>query len=164
LTGKWVFRIKRGARGDIICYKGAVGECGITVSKQLPRVWYNSLATPLHTQGFKPLDANSSVFCRDGTIIPIYVDALLIVGASDPDIDSKCQTWVHVTSTLSHMETSSRLVPAEPGNQADPAFRRSHQSASGWSFHVRHAWCPSRLAYAVSVISRSSSNPTQAHT
>ena len=55
--------------------------------KQSPRVWYNTLATFLASLDFKPLDADSFVFCRNSTIIAIYVDDLLIAGASKPDID-----------------------------------------------------------------------------
>jgi hypothetical protein len=55
--------------------------------KQAPRIWYNTLATFLLLLGFQPLNADSSVFCRDGVIIAIYVDDLLIAGASKPDID-----------------------------------------------------------------------------
>lgn len=54
--------------------------------KQSPRVWYNTLATFLSDLGFKPLDADSSVFCREGTIVAIYVDDLLIASASMSDI------------------------------------------------------------------------------
>jgi hypothetical protein len=60
------------------------------------------------------------------------------------------------------METSSRLVPAERGYQADPAFRRSYQSAVGSLMYAMLGTRPD-LAFAVSVISRFSSNPTQAH-
>jgi len=56
--------------------------------KQAPRVWYNTLAAFLAEQGFYPLDADASVFCRDGTIIAIYVDDLLIAGASKSDIQA----------------------------------------------------------------------------
>jgi hypothetical protein len=55
--------------------------------KQSPQVWYNTLATFLASLDFKPLDANSSVFYRDGTIIAIYVDDLLLAGASKLDIN-----------------------------------------------------------------------------
>ena len=55
--------------------------------KQSPRVWYNTLATFLASFDFKPLDADSFVFCCNGTIIAIYVDDLLIAGASKSAID-----------------------------------------------------------------------------
>lgn len=55
--------------------------------KQSLQVWYNTLATFLASLDFKPLDANSSVFCRDSTIIAIYIDDFLIAGASKPDIN-----------------------------------------------------------------------------
>jgi hypothetical protein len=50
--------------------------------KQSPRVWYNTLAAFLAEQGFRPLDADSSVFYRENTIVAIYVDDLLITGSS----------------------------------------------------------------------------------
>jgi hypothetical protein len=160
LTGKWVFKVKRGAKGEIVRYKarwvvrgfeqregldytetfagvvkpmsykaifalaaaydweieqmdvktaflyGAVEEdvwitlptgCGVDGGtaklnkalyglKQSPRVWYNTLANFLATLGFQPLDADASVFVKDGTIVAIYVDDLLIAGASKPNI------------------------------------------------------------------------------
>ena len=54
--------------------------------KQSPRVWYNTLATFLAKQGYHPLDADSSVFCRENTIIAIYVDDLLVAGSSMAEI------------------------------------------------------------------------------
>jgi hypothetical protein len=50
-------------------------------------VWYNTLPTFLASLDFKPLNADSSVFCRDGTIIAIYVNDLLIAGASKSAIN-----------------------------------------------------------------------------
>jgi Reverse transcriptase (RNA-dependent DNA polymerase) len=282
LTGKWVFKIKRGAHGEILRYKarwvvrgfeqqygldynetfasvvkpmsykaifaiaaaydweieqmdvktaflyGEIEEdiwielptgCGVSGTaklkkalyglKQAPRVWYNTLATFLSSLGFKALDADSSVFCRDGTIIAIYVDDLLIAGASMPDINKvkdslkqrfkmsdlgACHFYLgmevvrnrpHRTLKLSQtaylekvlrdfnmancnnkvttpMETSSRLMPAEPGYQADPVFRKNYQSAVGSLMYAMLGTRPD-LAYAVSVISRFSANPTDAH-
>jgi Reverse transcriptase (RNA-dependent DNA polymerase) len=282
LTGKWVFKIKRGAAGEILRYKarwvvrgfeqqygldfhetfasvvkpmsykaifaiaaaydweieqmdvktaflyGEIEEdiwielptgCGVTGTaklkkalyglKQAPRVWYNTLATFLSSIGFQPLDADSSVFCRDGVIIAIYVDDLLITGASKPDIDKikdslkqrfkmsdlgACHFYLGMevirdrprrTLRLSQtaylrkilqdfgmehcndkittpMETSSRLMPAEPGYEADSKFRRNYQSAVGSLMYAMLGTRPD-LAFAVSVISRFSSNPTNAH-
>jgi hypothetical protein len=55
--------------------------------KQSLQVWYNILTTFLASLDFKLLDTDSSVFCRDGTIITIYIDDLLIAGVSKPDIN-----------------------------------------------------------------------------
>jgi hypothetical protein len=282
LTGKWVFKIKRGAAGEILRYKarwvvrgfeqqygldfhetfasvvkpmsykaifaiaaaydweieqmdvktaflyGDIEEdiwielptgCGVTGTaklkkalyglKQAPRVWYNTLATFLSSLGFQPLDADSSVFCRDGVIIAIYVDDLFLAGASKPDIDKikdslkqrfkmsdlgACHFYLGMevirdrprrTLRLSQtaylrkvlqdfgmehcndkittpMETSSRLMPADPGQEADPKFRKQYQSAVGSLMYAMLGTRPD-LAFAVSVISRFSSNPTNAH-
>jgi hypothetical protein len=55
----------------------------IVSSKRLV-FWYNTLATFLSSLGFQALDADSSVFCRDGAI---YVDDLLLAGVSKLDIN-----------------------------------------------------------------------------
>lgn len=281
LTGKWVFKIKRGAYGEILRYKarwvvrgfeqkegldfhetfasvvkpmsykaifalaaaydweieqmdvktaflyGNIDEdiwielptgCGVSGMaklrkalyglKQSPRVWYNTLATFLASLDFKPLDADSSVFCRDGTIIAIYVDDLLIAGASKPDIDKikaslserfkmsdlgACHFYLGMevirdrprrTLRLSQkayiekvlqdhgfgsckpvstpMETSSRLVPADPNHQADQTFRRKYQSIVGSLMYAMLGTRPD-LAFAVSAVSRFSSNPDKTH-
>jgi Reverse transcriptase (RNA-dependent DNA polymerase) len=281
LTGKWVFKIKRGAAGEILRYKarwvvrgfeqqygldfhetfasvvkpmsykaifaiaaaydweieqmdvktaflyGEIEEdiwielptgCGVSGTaklkkalyglKQAPRVWYNTLATFLSSLGFQPLDADSSVFCRDGIIIAIYVDDLLLTGASKPDIDKvkdslkerfkmsdlgACHFYLgmevtrdrprrtlrlsqtaylrkilqdfgmeHCNKVTTPMETSSRLMPAEPGYEADSKFRKQYQSAVGSLMYAMLGTRPD-LAFAISVISRFSSNPTNAH-
>jgi hypothetical protein len=281
LSGKWVFRIKRGAQGEILRYKarwvvrgfeqkegldfhetfasvvkpmsykaifalaaaydweleqmdvktaflyGDIEEdiwidlptgCNVMGTaklkkalyglKQAPRVWYKTLASFLSTLGFTPLDADSSVFCRDGTILAIYVDDLLIAGASKSDITAlkdklkerfkmsdlgACHFYLgmevirdrprrtlrlsqeaylrkaledhnmgNCNKTQTPMETSSRLIPAEPGYNADPLLRRAYQSAVGSLMYAMLGTRPD-LAYAVSVISRFSSNPTTAH-
>jgi hypothetical protein len=41
----------------------------------------------LSSLGFQPLDTDSFVFCRDGIIITIYINDLLLANASKPDID-----------------------------------------------------------------------------
>jgi hypothetical protein len=60
------------------------------------------------------------------------------------------------------METSSRLMPAEPGQEADPKFRKQYQSAIGSLMYAMLGTQPD-LAFAMSVILRFSSNPTNAH-
>jgi len=192
--------------------------CGITGTaklkkalyglKQAPRVWYNILANFLSTLGFTPLDADSSVFCRNGTILAIYVNDLLIAGALKPDINAlkdklkerfkmsdlgACHFYLgmevirdrprrtlrlsqeaylrkaledynmgNYNKTQTPIETSSRLIPAESGYNADPLLRRAYQSAVGSLIYAMLGTRPD-LAYAVSIISRFSSNPTTAH-
>jgi hypothetical protein len=277
LTGKWVFKIKRGAYGEILrckarwvvrgfeqregldfhetfasvfkpmSYKAIFAlaaaydweieqmdvktaflygdiwidlptGCGVSGPaklkkalyglKQSPRVWYNTLASFLADQGFKPLDADSSVFCRDGTIIAIYVDDLLIDGASMANIKSlkaclserfkmsdlgACHFYLGIevirdrprrilrlsqeaylqkvltdhqmdncATVSTPMETANRLLPAPPEYEASPSFRRKYQSAVGSLMYAMLGTRPD-LAFAVSVISRFSSNPTEVY-
>jgi hypothetical protein len=60
------------------------------------------------------------------------------------------------------IETSSRLMPAEPGYEADPKFRKQYQSAVGSLIYAMLGTRPD-LAFTMSVISRFSSNPTNAY-
>jgi len=60
------------------------------------------------------------------------------------------------------METSSRLMPTEPGYKADPKFRKQYQSAVGSLIYAMLSTRPD-LAFTMSVISRFSSNPTNAY-
>ena len=55
--------------------------------KQSPRIWYQTLAKFLHELGFRPLNADLSVFAKDDMIIAIYVDDLLICGAERKEIN-----------------------------------------------------------------------------
>lgn len=55
--------------------------------KQLPRIWYKTLAKFLHELGFRPLNADLSVFAKEDMIIAIYVDDLLICGAARQEIN-----------------------------------------------------------------------------
>jgi hypothetical protein len=281
LTGKWVFKVKRGAEGQILRYKarwvvrgfeqkegvdfhetfasvvkpmsykaifamaaaydweieqmdvktaflygdidteiymelpsgcGVSGTCRLNKAlyglKQSPRVWYNTLASFLAEQGFESLDADSSVFYREGTIIAIYVDDLLIVGESMPDIQTikdslsarfymtdlgPCHYYLGMevirdrlrrtlqlsqtaylnkvlddfgmqdcASVKTPMETSLRLMPAGTEYQAEASLRRAYQSAVGSLMYAMLGTRPD-LAYAVSVVSRFASNPTEAH-
>ena len=56
--------------------------------KQSPRVWYFTLTNYLKTLGFEPLTADNCIF-YDGksSYIAVFVDDLLIIGLSKPDID-----------------------------------------------------------------------------
>ncbi len=48
--------------------------------KQSPRVWFETLAKFLSSLGYVPLDAESNVFMKDGTMVAIYVDDLILTG------------------------------------------------------------------------------------
>ena len=50
--------------------------------KQSPRVWYDKLAQFFITLGFRALNADLIVFAKNGMTIAIYVDDILLVGAS----------------------------------------------------------------------------------
>ena len=56
--------------------------------KQAPRVWYNTLSKYLQELGFKPLDANASVFYKKGVIIAIYIDDLFITKKDRKEINT----------------------------------------------------------------------------
>ena len=72
--------------------------------KQSPRIWYNTLAAFLGSLGFEPLIADYSVFRRGRVIIAIYVDDLLLVGPSKPEIQD-------IKSKLSERFKMSDLGP-----------------------------------------------------
>jgi hypothetical protein len=176
--------------------------------KQSPRVWYNTLAAFLAQQGFRPLGADSSVFCRENTIVAIYVDDLLITGSSMASITTlkeslskqfhmsdlgPCYFYLGMEvirdrprrtlrlsqeaylrkvlednhmkdcSTVSTpMETSMRLIPADNNHQAPASLRHQYQSAVGSLMYAMLGTRPD-LAFAVSVVSRFASNPTESH-
>jgi hypothetical protein len=56
--------------------------------KQAPRVWYNTLREFLLTLKFSPLSADPGVFSRGQVYIAVYVDDLLIIGPSMPEIEA----------------------------------------------------------------------------
>ena len=60
------------------------------------------------------------------------------------------------------METSSRLMPAEDGYEAPAEYRKKYQSAVGSLIYAMLGTRPD-IVYAVSVVSRFSSNPTKTH-
>jgi hypothetical protein len=60
------------------------------------------------------------------------------------------------------IETSSRLIPAEPGYKTDPAFRKVYQSAVGSLIYIILGTRPD-ITYTILVISRFSANPTEAY-
>ena len=50
--------------------------------KQSPRIWYQHFADYIKELGLKPIDADDSVFMdkKEGTIVALYVDDVLITG------------------------------------------------------------------------------------
>jgi hypothetical protein len=60
------------------------------------------------------------------------------------------------------IETSSRLMPAEPSYKTNPVFRKIYQSAVS-SFIYIILGTRLDIAYAILVISRFSANPTEAY-
>ena len=50
--------------------------------KQSPRIWYHTLVEFLRGHGFRPINIDLSVFAKDGMVIAIYMDDLLLAGAS----------------------------------------------------------------------------------
>src|SRR6202012_951432 len=54
--------------------------------KQSPRVWYNTITQFLKELGFTALSSDLCVFHNAGTYIAVFVDDLLIVGPSKPEI------------------------------------------------------------------------------
>jgi hypothetical protein len=57
--------------------------------KQASRVWYNILTDYLKTLGFTPLTADNYIFYdRKETYITVFVDDLLIIRPSKPNIDT----------------------------------------------------------------------------
>ena len=55
-------------------------------TRQGPRIWYRTLAEFLASCGFRPINADLSVFAKKGINLAIYVDDLLLFGASGSDI------------------------------------------------------------------------------
>jgi hypothetical protein len=63
---------------------------------------------------------------------------------------------------ITFMETSSRLMPAEPEYFANIIFHQKYQSVIGFLIYtILSIWL--NFAFVISVISRFFSNPTQAH-
>jgi hypothetical protein len=58
------------------------------------------------------------------------------------------------------IETSSRLIPAEPGYKTDPIFYKTYQSVIGFFIYIILGTWPD-ITYTISVISRFSANPTK---
>lgn len=54
--------------------------------KQVPRIWFFTLASFLKDIGFLPLSADLAVFCHKNTYIAVYVDDMLIVDPSLAEI------------------------------------------------------------------------------
>lgn len=176
--------------------------------KQSPRVWYQTLATFLTSLGYTPLDSDFNVFTKNGTLLAIYVDDLIITGPSSTHIATlkhalsdhfhmanlgPCIYYLgmvisrdrpHRKLTLSQtayiekvlkdhsmfdckpmdtpMATDSSLRKAEDGYQASAELRHHYQSAVGSLMYIMLGTRPD-LAFAISVVSRYGSNPTEEH-
>lgn len=68
--------------------------------KQLPRVWYNIITQFLKELGFTALSSDLCVFHNAGTYTAVFVDDLLIVGPSKPEItniEEKFNLRFHMT-------------------------------------------------------------------
>lgn len=175
--------------------------------KQSPRIWYDTLTKFLRSLGFEALNADLSVFTRNGMIIAIYVDDLLIAGPSKNDISEikralngrfqmsdlgPCTHYLGISvrrdranrsiylSQRGYIEKflkdlgmwdvktavtpldSSRLPEAPQGYQAADALKSKYQRAVGLLMYAMLGTRPD-IAYAVSVVSRFSANPTTDH-
>lgn len=177
-------------------------------SKQSPRIWYDTLATFLRSQGMKPINADLSVFAKEGLIIAIYVDDLLLTGSSVDQIKKaklalsqkfhmtdlgECTYYLGMTVTRDRqhriirlgqkaylekvlrdhemwdckfvatpMDAHTHLTKAPDNYKAPEDFRLRYQSAVGSLTYAMLGTRPD-LAFAVLVVSRYSSNPTEAH-
>jgi hypothetical protein len=65
-------------------------------------------------------------------------------------------------SVKTPIETSSRLIPAEPSYETNPVFRKAYQSTVGSLMYIMLGTRPD-IAYAISVISRFSANPIKVY-
>jgi hypothetical protein len=54
--------------------------------KQAPRIWYETLKEFLLTEGFKHLESDHGIFVKDGIIMAVYVDDLLLIGQDMSEI------------------------------------------------------------------------------
>ena len=58
------------------------------VTRQEPCIWYRTLTKFLTSCEFRPINVDLSVFAKKGIILVIYVDDLLLVGASRSEIQN----------------------------------------------------------------------------
>lgn len=175
--------------------------------RQSPRIWYDTLTEFLKSLGFEVLSSDLSVFTRDGIIIAIYVDDLLVVGPSKEDIDEikrslgsrfdmsdlgPCHQYLGISvrrdranrtiylNQRSYIEKflkdhdmwdvktavtpidSAKLSKAPQGYQAADSLRLRYQRAVGSLMYAMLGTRPD-IAFAVSIVSRYSSNPTSEH-
>lgn len=176
--------------------------------KQSPRVWFETLASFLGTLGYTPLDSDFNVFTKDGTLVAIYVDDLLLTGPPNGNIPKlkaalskrfqmsdlgPCTYYLgmvisrdrpnralsldqsaYVRKVLENhamtdskpmntpMDANSVLTKAPDGYDAPTDMRQKYQSAVGSLMYIMLGTRPD-IAYAISVVSRYGSNPTNAH-
>lgn len=178
--------------------------------KQSPRIWYQHFSEYMKELGLHPIEADESVFmdAKEGTIVALYVDDVLITGRNKSAIRrikdglnakfhmsdlGPCAYYLgmtikrdrragiirlgqeaYITRFLNHfncwnlnpastpLETSRKLQPAEEGYEAPRKLREDYQSAVGSLMYAMLGTRPD-IAYAVSLVSRYSANPTPAH-
>lgn len=178
--------------------------------KQSPRIWYQHFSEYMKELGLHPIEADESVFmdAKEGTIVALYVDDVLITGRNKSAIKrikdglnakfhmsdlGPCAYYLgmtikrdrragiirlgqkaYITRFLNHfncwnlnpastpLETSRKLQPAEEGYVAPRKLREDYQSAVGSLMYAMLGTRPD-IAYAVSLVSRYSANPTPAH-
>jgi hypothetical protein len=54
--------------------------------KQAPRIWYETLKGFLLAEGFKHLESDHGIFVKDGIIMAVYMDDLLLIGQDMSEI------------------------------------------------------------------------------
>ena len=174
--------------------------------KQSSRIWYETITTFFKSHEFVPVNADLSVFVKEGVIVAIYVDDLIITGSSSSEIQrvkkllsdefsmvdlGPINYYLGMTITRdranrilrlgqqAYLEKvlrdhgmwdtnpvatpmDGRLEAAPEGHQATDDSRLRYQSAVGSLMYAMLGTRPD-LAYAVSVVSRYASNPTDTH-
>ena len=176
--------------------------------KQSPRVWYNTISQFLAELGFTALSSDLCVFHKAGTYIAVFVDDLLIVGPSKPEITNikeKLKHRFHMTDLgpccyylgmeitrdrqnrtiylsqqgyiekvlkdFNMWESSPNATPMETSAKLEQSDQQYHatigdvfwyQSAVGSLMYAMLGTRPD-IAFAVSVVSRYASNPSERH-
>ena len=174
--------------------------------KQSSRIWYETITTFFKSHEFVPVNADLSVFVKEGVIVAIYVDDLIITGSSSSEIQrvkkllsdefsmvdlGPINYYLGMTITRdranrilrlgqqAYLEKvlrdhgmwdtnpvatpmDGRLEAAPEGHQATDDSRLRYQSAVGSLMYAMLGIRPD-LAFAVSVVSRYASNPTDTH-
>ena len=174
--------------------------------KQSSRICYETITTFFKSYEFVLINADLSVFVKEGVVVVIYVDDLIITGSSSSEIQrvknllsdefsivdlGPINYYLGMTITRdranriprlgqqAYLEKvlrdhgmwdtnpgatpiDGRLLAAPEGHQATDDSRLRYQSAVGSLMYAMLGTRPD-LAYAVSVVSRYASNPTDTH-